>query len=280
LLFFFSILSYLNSLEILTPIIEWLVSLLGSLYSALLTPLFGVPTWMTLVILGFIVYLSNQNKKINTVAGEFKDDFDKGLKNWDFGNEDWKIEQEDGLPLLSIANSREGGITKKGFSWSDYIFTFQTKVIRRNSSWIVRAENRNKFLMIQLNMETPNQHKLRLHLKVPGTKEPWYVVEEIDIEAQSFYKWITVKNVVLGNNVDVFLNNNHLAHFVIPYPIKIPTVELVKIKRGGASNIEDSEIHRNIAAMNYSVGKVGFRSSNNHEHAHFRKVRVKPASIK
>jgi hypothetical protein len=49
--------------------------------------------WIIIALL--IIYLYFQSLKVNVVAGEFKDDFNDGLANWEFGGEGWKIEFED-----------------------------------------------------------------------------------------------------------------------------------------------------------------------------------------
>lgn len=238
--------------------------------------------WLALPIL--VYYLYRERKKLSLVAGEFTDDFKEGLGKWEFGKDGWKIEHEEGRPLLSVSNSREGGISKKGFSWSDYEVSFDTKVIKNSSGWIIRAESRSKCLMLQLNMEKEDKPLLRLHIKIPkGTNYTWYVVQEDRFNLSkriSLLEWIKVKMIVNGSNIDVYLNGEHAAHYVIADPLKIPSEETVFLREIGDKSKVVKEttalIARKHISMNYSVGKIGFRCAPPSEHAHFRNVGVKP----
>ena len=238
-----------------------------------------VITWILLIIIGIFIYW--QTRKINLVAGEFFDNFKQGLSNWEYGNEGWKTEREDNELLLSVSESPEGGVSKKGFSWTDYQFSFEMKLVNKNAGWIVRAENRNKYLMIQFNLKDTKQPKLRLHLKIPPSDRnyQWVVLQE-DIISQipiDKLEWMEVKIVVLGNNIDAYINKKHTAHYIIPDPIiwmedyrKLIGHEQVKPSK------EDIQKTRNITFINASAaGRVGFRCYGD-EHAHFKNVRVKP----
>lgn len=238
--------------------------------------------WLVLIVLAY--YLFRERKKLSLVAGEFTDDFKEGLGKWEFGEDGWKIEYEEGRPLLSVSNSREGGISKKGFSWSDYEVSFDTKVIKNSSGWIIRAESRSKCLMLQLNMEKEDRPLLRLHIKIPeGTDYAWGVVQEDQFNLSkriSLLEWIKIKMIVNGSNIDVYLNDEHAAHYVIADPLKIPSEETVFLReindKGKVVKETTASIARKHISMNYSVGKIGFRCAPPSEHAHFRNVRVKP----
>lgn len=214
-------------------------------------------------------------KKINVVAGEFKDDFDEGLDKWGFGREGWKIEREGKDHILSVSESGDGGITNRGFSWSDYQFSFYSKIINKNVGWIVRAESRNKYLMIQLNLEDVKNPKLRFHLRLPHSARRNYdwIVTQVDelhhLKKIKKLNWIKVKIIVLGSNIDVYLNNEHASHYFVADPITWK--EDYEI----AGNKSEPEVGSYLATINYGAGKVGFRCSQD-EHAHFKEVRVKP----
>lgn len=222
-------------------------------------------------------------RRLQIVAGEFKDDFSKGLEKWEFGGEGWKTEKEDGVSLLSVSESQDGGISKKGFSWSDYEFSFETKIIKHNSGWIFRAESRSKYLMLQLHFENVDNPKLRLHLKIPsGLDYQWLVIQEDSLRLSkkiSPLEWIKVKIIVFGSNVDVYLNNEHAGHYFIADPLRIPskeTVSIVDVDQNGKKIERNVSIVRPFISMDYSIGRVGFRCAPPYEHAHFRKVSVKP----
>src|SRR4030042_1262736 len=154
--------------------------------------------WLVLIFI-FIVYLRIK-KELGLIAGDFSDDFTKGLDKWEFGGEGWKIEHEEHKPVLSVSESQDGGIAKRGLNWRDYEFVFDTKIVDKNSGWIVRAISRSKCLMIQLNMEEVDNPKLRFHLRIPGPVDySWIVIKKKEIKLNSKLKlleWINVKTVV------------------------------------------------------------------------------------
>jgi len=48
------------------------------------------------------IYLLFQSGKLRLVSGFFSDDFKEGLGKWEYGDEGWKQEQEDGKWLLKL----------------------------------------------------------------------------------------------------------------------------------------------------------------------------------
>lgn len=233
--------------------------------------------WLWLIVI-FIVYLRTK-RELDLIAGDFSDDFRKGLDKWEFGGEGWKIEYEEGEPVLSVSESHDGGIAKRGLNWRDYEFIFDTKIVNNNSGWIVRAVSRSKCLMIQLNMAEIDKPKLRFHLRIPGPVEySWIVIqkEEIKLSTQlKLLEWINIKTVVCGCNIDIYLNGEHVAHYFIADPIRIPkqfTGEKVTLIEGDVNR--EVKIQKEYVPMDYWVGTVGFRCSQD-EHSHFKNVRVK-----
>lgn len=228
-------------------------------------------------------------RRLRLVAGEFRDNFSEGLGKWEFGGEGWKTEQEDGASILSISESEDGGITKKGFNWSDHSFTFMCKVIKRNVGWIVRAENRSKYLMIQLKLKDVKKPKLRLHLRIPYFSREdmsWIVIEENDLSPSKKIElndWINVRIDLLGSNIDVFLNGEQAAHYFVADPLRVPTeftpetveLQILDKKTKEVKATEKVRIIRQFIPMDYSSGRVGFRCGHG-EHAHIKKVVVKP----
>ncbi len=267
-----TVLAFLESQHI--QVVQVVTSIVEDISAFLHFP--SVPLILWLLVIVLTVYLIIERKRLGLVAGEFTDNFKDGLNKWEFGGEGWKIEQEGEKPFLSVSQSSDGGITKRGFGWSDYEFSFETKVINKNSGWIVRGENRNKYIMIQLWMEKLKESKLRLHYRIPHSPRrrfEWIVAKETPLslkERLQFLKWIKVRIVVLGNNIDVYLNGEHCAHYFIPDPIRWEEKFIVAKEDGRLK--EDTYI---TSITNYAAGKVGFRCSSD-EHAHFRNVRVKP----
>lgn len=238
-----------------------------------------IPRFIWLVLIVLVYYLFQERKKLSLVAGDFSDDFRKGLDKWEFGGEGWKIENEEGIPVLSVSESRDGGIAKRGLGWRDYEFIFDTKIVNKNSGWIVRAVSRSKCLMVQLNMEEIDNPKLRFHLRIPGPVQySWIMLKKKEIKLNSQLKlleWINVKTVVYGCNIDIYLNGEHVAHYFIDDPIRIPkqfTGEKVTLIEEEES--KEVKIQREYVPMDFWTGTIGFRCSPG-EHAHFKDIKVK-----
>lgn len=239
----------------------------------------NVPVFVWLVFILILIFYLRIKKDLGLIAGDFSDDFTKGLDKWEFGGEGWKIEQEEESPILSVSDSQDGGIAKRGLNWRDYEFIFDTKIVDNNSGWIVRAVSRSKCLMIQLNMEDIDKPKLRFHLRIPGpVNYSWIVIKKVEVKLSTKLKlleWINVKTVVCGSNIDIYLNGEHAAHYFVPDPIRIPkqfTGEKVTLTDAG--NTKEVEIQREYIPMDFWVGTVGFRCSSE-EHAHFKDIKVK-----
>ena len=275
-----SVIAIFQSLGLLTPLITNISNFFSSLITSLGSLHYGVPVFYWLVILIFMVailwWLLRESLYLQLVSGSFRDDFNKDLGNWEFGGEGWKTEKDENKPVLSVSQSGDGGITKKGFSWCDYEFSFDCKIINKNVGWLIRAENRNKYLMVQLNMEDLTNQKLRLHLRIPPNKSwsfSWIVMQEDNVRLDKplkLYDWINTKIVVLGSNIDIYLNNQHVAHYFIADPIRWQ--EKFKNINEGDMKLSNDDY---MASINYTSGKVGFRCDRD-EHAHIRNVRVKP----
>jgi len=231
----------------------------------ILFSLFFLLFFLVLIVMWFIW------KRLQIVAGEFRDDFSRGLYNWEFGGEGWKIEREGDSPVLSVSESQDGGITKKGFSWSDYEFSFETKVVKDASGWLIRAANRNNYVMIQLSLKDGGKPMLRPHYRYFDQEAPWISLGEVGIETEiKRLEWIKVKIVVRGSTVDVFLDGKHELHLFLPDPVRLEKVRKVHDLYG--DEVKQAE---GFVALNYPTGRVGFRCEAQ-EHAHFKDVRVKP----
>lgn len=276
--FFTAIIALLKTIGWWTSVVAFLESSLLQFKVLFLTNILEIPVYFWLLFLILIYKFYQKSKYVSIVAGEFVDDFSSGLGNWEYGGEGWKTEFEEGKPLLSVSHSSDGGISNKGFNWSDYEFTFRAKVINKSVGWVIRAENRSKYLMIQLNMEK-DIPRLRLHLRIPPLQLPgieksyaWMVMQENDLVLDKQIKlleWFETRIVVLGSNIDVYINGRHVAHYFIPDPIRWSNNVQ---KKKDEVNIDEETY---IASVNYSAGKVGFRCYGD-EHAHIQHVKVTP----
>lgn len=280
-----TVIGFLQSLGIWELIFAWFVRTFTGLVIIFTNLYYGVPGYIWFIIsvalISLVVTSIRQNLYLGIVSGVFYDNFTKGLSKWEFGGEGWKVEEEEGKPVLSVSESPDGGITKRGFSWSDYEFTFDTKVIKDSSGWIIRAENRNKYFMIQLNLSNISEPKLRPHLRLNDQDYPWIALETYSVNLNSLglkqpiklLNWIKVKIIVRSNEIDVFLNNEHALHFFLPDPFRFEKQETIQT---GSEKESSAKLKRDVVVVSYPVGRVGFRCSGYHEHAHFKDVRVKP----
>jgi len=279
------IVGLLQAFGIWTSLITWGSNNLPiwekTLVSSWTAPIF---IWVIILFLFlFLIYYALRDHwYLGKVAGEFYDDFKTGLGNWDYTG-DWKTEKENGKSLLSVRNSGMGGYTNKGFSWTDYEFSFETKVVKSASGWIIRA-NANNYVMVQLYLEgnTAYNNKLRPHYhKLEGGAEIWLPddnnsidLSKIELEKEiKLLQWVKVKITVEGNQVDIYLDGIHSLHYLIS-TVRIPIEKRLTFKDNEGKEFE-AIMNEIIPLGNYAAGRVGFRCGDG-EHAHFRNVKVKP----
>jgi len=274
------IVGFLQKLGIWSWLLVWLGKVL-SFTSIFLVYQWNAPIWIWVMLLSiqiYLIYSTMRNKWfIGKVAGEFHDEFKNGLANWEFTG-DWEIDEEDGKKLLSVANSDAGGFTKKGFTWSDYEFSFETEIVTIASGWVIRA-NRDNFFMVQLYLgETP---KLRPHYHVrEGTTLIWHPDDAHTVDLSNvnlkneigLLQWVKVKIKVESNQVDVYLDGVHALHYIMS---RLGTNIQRAFSFTENNVVHNGIINETVIIDNYDMGRVGFRSAPD-EHAHFRNVRVKP----
>jgi len=174
--------------------------------------------------------------------------------NWDITkiegeDSEWIVEDNE----LSVKGSHYGGITKKGLFWEDYDFEFETKIINKQTAWIVRAKSPFEYLMFQCNAKAIVPHRLYIEdVKVKqGEKEvierrlQWKITKDaiplpksLKIEKN---QWFKVKTSLKGHSVKIYINGIEVYHNRHP----------------------DMSLY----------GRVGFRNSGD-EHAHFKNIKV------
>src|SRR6266404_3949957 len=141
----------MQSIGVWNPVLKWFGISISYIWQ------FSIQTWtapiyawfiLSLLFILLIITSFRDHIYLGKVAGEFNEDFKNGLDKWEFKGE-WRIEEDGRKKILSVANSGAGGFTKKGFNWTDYEFSFETKVIRSATGWIIRA-NDSSYFMVQL----------------------------------------------------------------------------------------------------------------------------------
>lgn len=255
-----------------------LISLLNSFIVSLtsLLQLQNIPIFIWVIIVILVFFLKNLSNKINIVAGEFVDNFDNGgLVNWEYGGEGWTVERGEGGYELSVTKSPDGGITNFGF-WDSYEFNFECKIINKCIGWIVRATDREHYVMIQLSIAEKNP-TINPHYRVPTG---WFVLKsELKASKSLIDKiksggWIKIRIVVFGNTIDVFIDNERVLNHFIPDPVRLVTEK--KYEWGSSNELGQKEIGlKQLESFSFPRGKVGFRCYGE-EHAHIRKVIIKP----
>lgn len=170
------------------------------------------------------------------------------------GMADWKIEEEAGKNVLSVTNSDDGGFTRIGTHWTNYIFSFDTRIINKYSSWLVRVKDRYNYLMFQCKVDCIVPH-IRIN-------RVWEVCDPIDLNNTLMLNtWYTVSIKVRGNIVEIQINDNDVR-YTIP-STTTPNLPKLYVK-GNKRVIFDTDL---------VSGRVGFREYGS-EKALFRKVKV------
>lgn len=181
---------------------------------------------------------------------EFREDFRHGLENWEYHGE-WRTEREGDEWILFVTESHRGGIAKPCLSWRDYVFEFETKIVNGNTSWIIRAQDTDNYVMLQC-----EQGQLRPHFRMQGRWEnlPWTAENPVTLPFRlPLNTWFGVHIEVRGTLVlvTVMVNDREREILNSSTLLEPPT-----------------------APVSYTMGSVGFRESAS-ECAHFRNVRVK-----
>lgn len=266
-----------------SSVLKWIGTISAILLKYLVIVWF-LPIWVWFVLILFFVIIGLLTIRnylyIGKVAGEFYDDFRNGTDKWDYGNEDWKIIDDNGKNILSVGSSDNGGITKKGFDWTDYEFSFETRVIKKASGWIIRAGDRGNFFMVQLNMDSVC--KLRPHYRSQKANIGVWMPDDtnaVDLTTTNLkdkikiLEWIKVRILVKGNIVEVYLNNTFAFHYPID-PNRGINIEVPATFKSDGKSMQGT-ITESVMLGHYVSGGVGFRSAPD-EMAHFRNVAVKP----
>jgi hypothetical protein len=186
--------------------------------------------------------------------GEVYEHLEHNLEEWEYKGE-WSVQDRGDGSILVVTNSGKGGIYRHLFLWTDYVFEFETKIVEKYTSWIIRAKDTNNYVMLQCqqnriyphfmkdgrwtNLDWTKQNPVSLPFTLPlGT---WFAVR-IGVRRMQI-----VVHLTLGGKQTEVLNSVSLGTSLLEPPV---------------------------APAEYTVGSVGFRESGS-ECAHFRNVRVR-----
>ena len=189
----------------------------------------------------------------------FRDSFRHGLRRWEYYGE-WRTEQEGNRNVLIVTNSDIGGIARPCRLWTDYVFEFETKIIKHNSTWIIRAKDTFNYVMFQCQ---PTQ--IVPHFRVNGH---WIRLDPIPLqEPLPINTWFGVHIKVKGTRVVVIVKVNGVDKEIYNDALLEPQVVDISLGK------EPPQIHKMI--ISYTMGSIGFRESGKMECAHFREVCVR-----
>jgi hypothetical protein len=207
---------------------------------------------LSLIVFYIMIYVYKLKKKI--LIGFEADLIGDINSNWDITKIDgedngWALENNE----LSVTRSHYGGLTKKGSFWEDYCFKFETKIINKQTAWIVRAKSPFEYLMFQCDGKVIVPHRLYLE----------------DIKVKQGEKEI-IQQAVIWKRTNEGINLPRKAQFEPSRWVKVVNVlkgNFIKIKINGI------EVYHNVHPHMSLYGRVGFRNCGD-EHAHFRKIQV------
>lgn len=213
--------------------------------------------WLLLLwILVLTAYTYRRQKALSNQT--FADDFRRGLRKWEFQG-DWRTSREDNHDILIVTNSHSGGFAKPCRLWSDYVFEFETKLVNKNTSWIIRAFDRLNCVMLQC-----TQDEIHPHFRVDGT---WSTAEGIKLPIKlPLNVWFSAQIRVLGTRVVVTAVLDGQRTTLFDLPLLEPRVFQLKIH-------QENQVHEFPVIRSFTLGSMGFRECGD-ECAHFRHIRV------
>ncbi len=246
------ILSVAQLLLILIPILIVIIAFFRKEFISILVLFvydnqqFIINSSILLLAIANLLFIIQMRKKMEL---GFADNFSKSniIENWDYAG-DWEVSNR----TLIVTNSEQGGITRKGKGWENYIFCFETNIINKYSGWIIRADNANDYCMLQCSKTGITPH--RRFIQYQKIKDS--TGREIEVPVAMWVKgiehkfstplqnWFRVAIKVKGASVTVFIEGALVFH------------------RSNFTNF-----------MNNPTGRVGFRCAGD-EQAHFRNVYV------
>jgi len=209
-----------------------------------------------LLVLTYFAYLSRESAE----RSEFHEDFRRGLDQWEY-NGAWRTEKEDGRYILTVTESFDGGIAMPCVLWRDYDFQFETKIVRGNTTWLIRAKDILNYVMLQC-----GQSELNPHFRVNGM---WVKLPPVSLPVQlPVNTWFGVRITVQGTRV--------IARATVgKEETEIYNGDLLSTGVRGYVIGEEDSAQRADLILSYMVGSIGFREASSAESAHFRNVHVR-----
>jgi hypothetical protein len=206
-----------------------------------------VPLGLVLANVLFTLWLHSEKEK---GAEIFRDDFSSTLDNWQKDG-DWSIVSHNGERVLRVTDSGVGGIATPCLTWVNYVFEFDTRIEKKYSGWIIRAQNLGNYVMLQCRLDqilpcfrAGGQHDLT-----------WTHRNAIPLrQSLALNTWYHVRIKVRGTQVSITMEGGNIKG-------KMRITHLPPLEHPGG-------------IVSYSEGSMGFREAQD-ECALFRNVQVK-----
>ncbi|TKJ31058.1 MAG: hypothetical protein CEE40_03125 [Chloroflexi bacterium B3_Chlor] len=219
------------------------------------------PLWGGLLLAVWLAGLTVRAYRVHKVAEqrEFVEDFRHGLDQWEYYGA-WRTEKEDRRHLLTVTESGDGGIARPCLLWRDYDFEFDTKIVRGNTTWLIRARDILNYAMLQC-----GQSELYPHFRVNGM---WVRLPRVSLSTTlPLNTWFRVRIRVQGTRVTAKVTVDDAETEIYNWDLLRPNVRTFVIGEGDRTQRAD-------LILSYPVGSIGFREWSDTECAQFRNVRV------
>jgi hypothetical protein len=139
------------------------------------------------------------------------------------------------------------------------VFEFETKIVKHDSTWVIRARDIFNYVMLQCQ---PTQ--LVPHFRVSGhwiRLDPILLQEDLPVNT-----WFSVRITVTGTRVAVIVKVNGVDREILNDALLEPRVVDIPVSKDPPQSQK--------VVISYTMGSVGFRESGKRECAHFQDVRV------
>ncbi len=224
-----SIITILLAIIVGFPLIEWMQNLVRNIpyfqiIANLLTFLLKVSPTTYLIIFGYMflcfwVYSLHVKYKKDRIIS---DSFNKDLNRWSVPHgSGWTIQESIGKfgklgKMLSVTNSPYPGVLKDAYHWYDYELNFLARIAedvrhkyKQNFTFVVRAEDNYNGIMFQITKTHINPHLLYNSTYIRDT--------ENNMQLPTILKpgiWMKVKVIVVGNLIDIYIDDFKLSYKV------------------------------------------------------------------
>ena len=193
--------------------IQELINFLGSN----LATVWGITASFVLIFL--LLQYFRIRKQLSLV---FIDDFKNPIDhNWDYVGP-WRITSDH---ELLVTGSDEGGLTKKGALWENYVLTFDVKILKKCIGVIIRAKDLQNYYMFQITTDKIRPHrKVSVPILIPSEKDPdklkvdkikvgWDIMDKISlVHRKELNTWFKVQVSVNGQSLTICIDNEKVFY--------------------------------------------------------------------